>query len=306
MPRRVWFTALLVLAGTALPAPAQTRLEWNFKEGDQFFAEVVTTLKGVVVLKGERLEQDALTTMVLGFKVLKKTGDAYEMEEFIEGVMVRKTGPTTMLLAELLERLNGTKPNQPRLRPRFTFTLAPTGAVTNFKGYAEALKVIAGQNAGVLPMLRAVFPKSSLQQSAESVFVVLPAHVIQPGETWGRSMKVVLGPLGSLDVDSRYKYEGPGKEGAQIAQTATLAYVPPTGDSSPFPFKITGGSLKADKATGIVVFNATAGRLVRSELKLHFKGSLTLEAGKRKDTLQVEEDRTVSIRILDKNPIPHS
>ena len=50
MSRQTCGAVLLVLAGLALPVQAQTTLEWKFKEGDKFYAEVVTTIKQKITL----------------------------------------------------------------------------------------------------------------------------------------------------------------------------------------------------------------------------------------------------------------
>ena len=61
--------------------------------------------------------------------------------------------------------------------------------------------------------------------------------------------------------------------------------------------------MKADKASGSLTFDASKGRLVRTEQSTKMKGSLTFEVAGNSTTLTLEMTQTAKSRVLDKSPL---
>src|SRR5260370_14259401 len=188
--------ALLLLAVAARPGAGQVKLEWKFQEGDKFSARIVTSCKGKVVLGGETHDQEAENNTVLGFTVLKKTGDSFILEEKIQSVKVTANGGSTGFPHIPLEsKWRGA---------RFTITLASHGDILRFEGYETALKHIAGDNDTVIKRMRTLFPEDSLKQMTAAVFAVLPKKEVKKGDAWEHPVKVYLPPSGTLEARTRF------------------------------------------------------------------------------------------------------
>jgi hypothetical protein len=294
MARRAWLVALLVLGGLAVPAFGQVKLEWKFKEGDKFFVESTIAQKGTVTIQKDKSEQDVVSTTVSSFTVQKPAGGNFVLEQKIEDVTVKTgSGAVAGSLATLAQKLKGAT---------FKITLSPDGQITQFEGYNDALKKVFGDNENALKFIRSTITEESLREAAGEVFVPLPKSAVSRGQTWSRTKKLLLGPLGSFEARNTYRYGGKDKEGDLITVTSELTYTPPAKAEAGLPFKITGGRIQSDRATGTIIFDAAAGRLVRSERNVHFKGPLTLEMGQAKNTMQTDLSQKVTVRLSDKRP----
>jgi hypothetical protein len=286
---RAWAISLLLLSVSAGSGAAQVKLEWKFKEGDKFTAKVVTSYKGKVILNGDTQDQEAENTTVFTFTVLKKTKDAFVLAEKIRSVKITSSGGTTGFpQIPLARKWQGA---------RFTITLAPRGEITKFEGYAAALKQVANNNENVIRHLRSLFPEDALKQAAAAVFVALPNKETKKGDAWERPAKCYLPPWGTLEAANRYLDDGKVKQGERITMTAAMKYVAPAGSGAELPFKVVSGQLKAEPAKGTIVFDPAAGRLVRSETKLQFKGGLVFTTEGKNTAIHLEQEQTVVIRL---------
>jgi hypothetical protein len=284
--------ALLLSSWLACPVAAQVKLVWQFKEGEKFVAECVTSFKATVVLKGAQSDQEAVNRTVLGFTVLKKKQDGYLLEEKIQSVKVTTNGGSTGFpQIPLASKWQGAC---------FQISLTPQGEITGFKGYDAALKQVAGNNENVIGRMRSLFPKEALRQAAEAVFAILPGREVKKGDSWKHSVRVSLAPWGTLEGGGRFVYEGKKKEGEQITLTATAKYVLPDEKTAPLPFKVVGGNLQPEPIQGTILFNAATGRLVRADMKVQFKGSLIFATGESKTTIRLEQEQTWVIRFPEK------
>jgi hypothetical protein len=293
MPPSIALAALLILGIPAAPAGDQVKLEWKLQEGHHFYAECVTSFKGTVLFQGDKQEQEATERTVLGFTVLKRMEGAFVVEEKIASVRVTSAGGTTGFPAiPLASKWQGAV---------FRITLAPDGEVRKFEGYEAALRKVVGGNDNVQKMMRALLPRDAFRLSAEMVFGGLPHGLVRKGDRWKRPLAVELGPWGRLQADADFSYEGSVKEGQRIKLSSAVQYASPRGIAG-LPFEIVGGSLKAEPATGTILFNAMTGRLLRAKRKIQFKGGLVFTTGKKKDAIRLEQERTITIRLSATRP----
>jgi hypothetical protein len=328
MACRIGVGALLVLGGLPLAAAAQVKPEWNFKKGDTFYVECLTTRKGSVTGSGKPLEQQAEQTLVARFTVVQAGDGQFVLEEKIESLTETARGEVvspyaaavSMGLVGYEKRATQGKEKEKVPGALFRITLRPDGEITKFEGAEGAVnKVVAAvrdltsrdgrtppQVEDLLKAVRTLVRPETLRTFAEDVFSILPNKEVKQGAGWERPMKVSLGPLGSVEGRKSYRYEGKDREGLRIGVEATLAYVLPRKETSAFPVQVRAGRLKADPARGTILFDAGAGRLVRSRIKIHFKGALTFQVGEKQRRVQLEQEQTVTIRVLDKNPLPRS
>jgi hypothetical protein len=318
----IWRTCLgvlVVLGGMALPAAGQVRLEWKLKKGDEFYAETVTTLKGTATLGEKKSELVSVHAVVTRFQVQKVDANGIVLEERFESVR-QKTGGAVIgvPLAAVLGALTGKLDKERTARPvPFTVTVNPSGEVTRFEGYREAMKAVlerikkkAAADAAMARLspesLKDLLPEDSLKGFTQDVFIGLPPRALKPGDGWDPRQEVALGPLGSFKASYRYVYKGPQKGDERthrINIEGSLKYAGPRSQGSGLPFRIIGGNLAVDGVKGTILFDTRDGRLARSELKMHFKGDLKVEAGERKAQVHIDADQTVITQIHASNPL---
>src|SRR5262249_29297829 len=129
----------------------------------------------------------------------------------------------------------------------------------------------------------------------------------KPLKEWERKADLNLGPLGAFDTKKNYKLEGKetvdGKPVEKITFTAEAKYSGPAkAEGSPFPFQVTKGELKAEDYKGTLRFDPAAGRLVSSDVSMRITGNVTISvSGSSLDTI-VQQDQTISNKVLDKPP----
>jgi hypothetical protein len=282
----------LVLGGLAVPAYGQDKLEWKLKEGDKLFFENVSNMKQTVEVNGMEQKQEMSNTMVARLTVKKKTKDDMVLEMKIEKVKGKGSGGLEEM-TKIIEQMKGAE---------LTITLDKNNKVTKFAGYEDLIKKIAKEDKKAGTMFQAIFSKETAKRHLEELFTFLPAKAVTKGDTWKRTETMPLGPVGTLKLANQFTYLGKTKDGAKIGLTGTATYTPPKGDQEGAPFKITKGDLKAEKIKGTYLFDPTRGRLVKIEQNLRLKGKLTVEVMGQTIEMEMTQDATGTVRVLDKAP----
>jgi hypothetical protein len=295
MPRRYWFGSAVLLAllgGPALAADA-VKLEMKFKEGDKFYIETVSNTKQVMEFMGTKNESESDSTQVTSFKVLKSDKDGVVIEQKIESIKNKNSGGLPGA-DKIMDAMKGAT---------FKVTLNGKGEVTKIEGYDDFVKKLSADNELAGKMIKSFMTEETIKTTASENFAFLPPKPVSKGDNWKRSQAVPLGPLGSLKGETTYTYKGAGKDGEEIAYDQTLEYSPPKEGDDSLPFKITKGDMKAEKASGTMVFDANKGRLVKTDLSMKMKGSMTFDIAGNSTTMTMEMTQTSKSRILDKNPL---
>jgi hypothetical protein len=294
MPRHAWLSVLLVL-GAAEAAQGQVQLRWRFKEGDTFFVEEAVAVKQTTKVMGNEEQHNLDVTRVSRFTVLKAGEGQTVLEQKVETVKVTPGDGAKKGEADFLQKLEGAV---------FRITLGPTQHVAKFEGYQELINKLA-QDKEVARMLRVLLTEDTLRRTAEALLEFVPDKPVSPGGTWKAKLTMPFGPLGSLDTVNTYTLQGKekadGREAEKITVAAVVAYAPPRVPSG-LAFQITKGDIKAEEARGTIFFDEGAGRLVRSESRRRLKGTLTLSAMERTLDMDIDQEQTVKIRVLEKNP----
>src|SRR5438876_6243111 len=137
MSRRVVGAVLILLAGLALPARAQTPLQWKLKKGDHFYLKNVTTAKQKLTAAGTKpVTQNSEQTVVLGFSVEDQTAEGLILKETIEEVSVKpdKGDPFRD------DKVAGAS---------FLVTVSPKWEILKFEGYDKFINKVAGDEPAV-------------------------------------------------------------------------------------------------------------------------------------------------------------
>jgi hypothetical protein len=188
-----------------------------------------------------------------------------------------------------------------------TLTLGTDGQITKFEGYDDLLNRLSDNDPNTRRVISATLSEETLRRSAEEAFAFLPRKAVARGDRWERKVDISLGPIGSLAAQHSYTYEGPGMLDGRTLQKlsceSSIAYSPPKPDAGTLPFQITRGDLKVNSGKGVLWFDDARGRLAQSQMQVQIKGALAITANGQDFTLELDQDQTVAIRILEKNPL---
>jgi hypothetical protein len=287
----------LLLGVLAAPAQAQVELRWRFQKDDVFFVEEATTSRQTLTFTNSESRQELDYTRVSRFTVKQKNpDDSLVLEQKIETVKINRTGGATAANPKLLQQMEGAT---------FRITCDAQLHVTRFEGYQELVKKMAGDDPELAKMVRLLVREDGLKAPVEMLLTCVPGKAVAPGATWESKITMPFGPLGSLATVNTFTFEGPDKKDPKLARAAVataVTYTLPEGESG-LAFQIKAGSLKATKASGSLVFNTTAGRLVSYESTRVLKGSLTVASMGRTQEMGIEQTQNSTWRVLEKNPL---
>jgi hypothetical protein len=297
MLRACCFTFVGLLLA-ALPTRAEVKLEWKFKENDKFQQDSTAILQQSMRVGGLTNMQDFEHRMQAAFSVNKVNPDG-SVELRMELVKMKATNRATP----------GSPVASSQVRPLedavLTITLNAKKEVIKLEGYEDIVKRVTNDDPNSGKMIRDIIKEDTLRRSAEEAFGFLPDKPLNKGDKWERKLEHSLGPLGAIQATHTYTYEGPeppkeGKELHKISVKSELSYVPPKSGNSGFQFQITKGELKTESASGTILFDAEAGRLVSSETKLRCRGTLTIAVQGQNHEFVIEQDQSTSIRVSGK------
>jgi hypothetical protein len=294
-----WLGVWLVLAGTTSPALGQVKLQWHLKEGDKFYLEEKTVQKQTLKFMGSVFTQDLSHTRVTRFTVLKKSEVSLVLQQKIEKVRIDRASGASQTDARLLRDLEGAT---------FQVTLDAHMRLTRFEGYEDFVKKFM-KNETVAKMVRVLLPEETFSRPTEALFGTLPEQAVDKGGSWQRERIRPLGALGSLKLAETCTFQGAAKgEGKDVVRIDVAltgsTYVPPPKKEF-LEFRVVKGDLRADKAktSRTFYFNTATGRLLHTVGSLHVAGRLTLKAMDKTLDTDVEQDESVTVRLLDKNPL---
>jgi len=297
MLRRTCGAALLVLA-VALPAHAQTTLEWKFTEGQKFYVEDVNDMKQTVALQiGQPIRQNTKYTMVSSYSVKKVMDREATLEWKIESVDVKTASGVDAFggqMEKIFEKLQGAA---------FTFKLAD-GKVSQIQGYEDFIKKASDGDEATAKYAKMLLGESLLRQIIEGTFSDMPRKPVEVGGKWSQEETVPFEQLGSFKSKNDYTLKELEKDLATITYKGTMAYQKPKAGEGVFGglLKIVKGNLKSDNVKGTIIFYAKKGMLVRRSNSMLIRGSLTVEVMQNQVEMDITVDQTTTSRVLEKAP----
>jgi len=305
--------ALLALSFIALPALAQdkTELKWKFEKNKPIYQELTTETTQDMKVMGMDVKQKQKQTFYFSWTPTEVKDGSWIIKQKIEGVKMEielagnklaydstAPGAGNNPLADFFKALDGTS---------FTLTVGPDMRVTKVEGRKDFLDKLLAPNQQMKPLLESILSEDALKQMADPSFAVVPNKEAAKGDTWNYSAKLSLGPIGSYETKYDYKYEGKdekNKDLDKIGVTATLKYLPPTGDATAsLPFKIKSANLEGKDAKGTVLFNSKEGRIDSSELNLTLEGKLEIEIGGMTTTVELKQTQKTTVKASDQPQI---
>jgi hypothetical protein len=280
----------LTLSLILVPAQADgLDLRWKLAKGDTFYTRTVTDLNQTIDVAGMMMEQMQKQTVVHRYKVL----DAGSKGTLIEQTVLKADIEGNLPMGgEIAERMKGAV---------LTFSLDDKFLVTKVGGYDKYLEKIAGEDEMTRNLLRTFITEENLKIGIQDLFSFLPDKPVRPGDTWKRSNKMTLGPLGNFSLSSQFKLKDLEKGLARIESVSEAKYEAPKEGGDAGGFAITKGELKGEKLTGTIVFDPKSGRVKESRTDVQMKGTLTVSVGGMETEVGISQRLTMTGTVSDKN-----
>jgi hypothetical protein len=303
----------------AAPAPAagDSPITWKFTKDVPFYQEMTTQTVQNIKVQGLDVGQNQNQTFFFKFDPIKQEADKWVVKQTIEGVKMTidiagspvsydstneaAPGATNTALSEFFKALKGSQ---------FILTIDKTMAVEKVDGRDDFVKKLTGTNRQLETLLNKILSEEAIKQMADPTFGVTPNKPVKAGDSWTKTVKLTLGPLGSYENTYTYTYTKQTGDVADIDVKVALKYTPPAADQTgdTLPFKIKGGSINQvqdDKSNkGTVKFNTKTGRIESSDVSVKMTGSLTLDIGGTTTEVSLTQDQKTSVKTSDKSFVP--
>jgi hypothetical protein len=302
--------AFLVSAGVGT-AQNKVNLSWKLEKDKPFYQEVRTTANQSMKVMGQDVTQKQTQTFYFSFTPVSKDDNGnWTIKQKIEGVVITidinnnavsfdSTNPAAAnnALSEFFKQLVGAE---------FTITLDKNFKVSKVEGRDDFIRKLGSANAQMEPLLKKILNDDALKQMADPTFGVIPNKEVTKGEKWTKTTELNLGPIGGYTSTQNITYEGPDEKNPNFhklkVETKLEYKTPGDADSGALPFKIKSASLKAESPSGTILFDANAGRIAESDLKLQLNGSLDIEIGGTTTKVDLKQEQSTYVKGHDTNP----
>jgi hypothetical protein len=270
-------------------------LKWKLRTGDTFYAVQDTKMQQSMSFMGQDIDMKIKAETVIRYRIKEAKKDATVVEMTFLRQKMEMDGPAAFPGMDVGEKLKNIT---------FTFTVDDKWNVVKFEGYDKFLQALAGEDPMIATLLRSVLPESVIRQSFGQTFSLAPDKPLAVGETWQRKDKMPLGPLGNVEVNTRYKLEDVRGSLARLSIGGEMKWTSGDDGMAPkLPFKISDADIKTDKFDGIATFDLNKGRLESAQMNMSLKGSLTVAIADQKLTMDLKQQTQTVTKIVDKNPV---
>jgi hypothetical protein len=285
--------ASVIIAG---PAPAQEVLRYKFKQGEKLHYVLEQKMNMTMAIMNNNIMMDMTQTIdtLWDIQSVDKDGTAKMTQKFdrvrfsMDGPMGKTEydskdgkvpeGPFGALMGPFFQALAGAE---------FKVTLDAHGQYDKVEvpdKLAEALKK--------LPMASAMGDLASvdgLKRLISQSGLILPNTALTKGKTWDKKIDIKL-PFGKMETDTAFTYQGPTThDGLKVEQFA----MKPKMTIEPDPNANMKAKIKSQDNKGAAYFDATAGRLVETEVTQ--KTEMEVSAGGQDFTQKI--DQKVSFKL---------
>ena len=292
MLRRSMLVAFVLWGICTTPSYGQVKLEWKFKEGEQFTLEALMSSREKATYLGKEQKQDLTLNFVFEFKVIRKFSDVTVLEQKIESIRAEGSDAVSMTtLNEMLNEFKGKK---------FKVTLNSKNQMQRFEGYLAVVNDIAKGDQTAASRVKELFPEENLKTLVNETFGTLPEKPITANTKWGGKFSVPLGDFGVLTGTTDYTYAGTVDDKEKITVEARVTgYTPPKRGGDVAPAKE--GPPKAENVKGVIFFDRSAGKLLSSEMSMTIKGSFRVPGPMGQETtVDMSQDRTIRLKMVKK------
>ncbi|MBI2808754.1 MAG: hypothetical protein HYX68_27515 [Planctomycetes bacterium] len=279
------------------------------KDKAYFFQEQNTKTTQKMKVMGQEVEQVQDQTFLIKWTVKPKKDGNYVVEQTIEGVkMTISIGGNKIAydstLGEDKQLKNPMTEFFGQLRKNsLTFAITSDLKVKSIEGRDKFIKDLGAINPQMKSLLDAILSDNALKQMAEPTWFAFPDKgVIPKDKTWQKKSELDLGPIGKYDTTFDFTYNGmDGNTKDKIGIKTKLDYTAPK-TSAGLPFRILKATLTTDSGTGNAVFLRDKGRFDSSDISMKLSGSLEIEVGSMKTSVDLNQDQTAKSNTYDEKP----
>lgn len=315
MPHSLRFLVAIVLAGSATAASAQTRLEWKFKEQGPFQVETVQQLRFVLKTATEEVQQTLTQTTVLRLAFVARNPDqSTTLEARIESLDFKYASDDPAADEQVAQQLQGL--GQSMQGAAFRVVLSPRLEVLKLEGFDEWLRQARQEGLATPKAAPFSIDGEFVKRLFREVVLGLPDRPVKFGDQWDRKWDLALGPLGQVAVTSPCKYEGQDFLGGRLVEKiglgGTVTHQPALFKEKLLPVEVSQILLKGEECQGSVHFDATAGKLVQSQIQLRLKGTALVSCPGRNlrpgpvpgglSPVEIHQEYSRRTRLLVSNP----
>jgi len=314
--RKVRWLVAAALVSLIAPVFAQesgkTKLEWKFEQGKPFYQEMTTETTQNMKVQGSDIKQTQKQTFYFSWTPTKKDGDNWEIEQEIKGVKM-----SIDITGQKIEYDSTKEGNQPQtalsdffkqlVGSKFTLTVDKNFKVTAIKGRDEFLKKLTSANPQMESLLKSILSEEALKEMADPTFAAVPGKEVGKDESWEKTSKLDMGPIGKYENKYTYTFKGAEKDKKEqkIEVKTTLTYTAPDEKSvtGGLPFKIKSADLKSTNAGGSILFSPEKGRVEESNMNVELTGTLNIEIGGQVTAVTLTQNQKTTVKTTDTNPI---
>jgi hypothetical protein len=316
LPFALAFAALLAGLLAAGTAAAQDKpqaqpgdneavpLHWRFVPGKAFYQEVTYEVAQTMKVQAMEVKQRQSQTLWSRWEPLKKVDGKWTLRQTLLSAkmidlnrpIVSFIGPTPPdPIRQALDQLRGAS---------FVVTLGRDGRLEKVEGVETFLKrAFRGKPWEGKESMQAIL-SGSFTMATTTTFPIGPAdrRKIKRGESWTREAALDMGPVGKWAVTSRYTYQGRDCACDKIAVETTLKHEPPAADAAT-TLRLKEVRLRRAGGPGVLLFDGTRGRLVRSVVEIGIEGTFTVEIGGVDTKIELSQRQMTTVKITDTNPL---
>jgi hypothetical protein len=273
----------------AVPAPAQTKLEWKFAPGQVFEVERTAAQKLSVEAKEKSFKLDRQSSWHVRLEVKEPHARGFLILALLTKVEQRLDGvaPSDMLDRKVIANMQGAS---------VTLLVAPDGRLLELQGHDAFIRRLAGDDKKLLDSVRTQFGESTMKETFADMFGPLPDKKVSMGDAWEHTTLEAIPHFGSLRVKKRCVYEGKAKDLERIACTTQTTFELPAAERIVL-FRVVKGSIEKEKTKEFLTFDSAAGHLVVHDRSTDLRGSLTIETMDRQHPFDFTSASEVKIRV---------
>jgi len=290
MLKRATILSAAVILSIASLAHAQTALRWKLQSGQKLAISITQTTESIVVYSGKKTATQIDLSMELTWRVISADDGKFRIEQSLDRLSVALDSPPAGRVqydtAQQAKPTGSAKEIAAALDPLLATKLEIT--MTDRGEIVDAKPVQSSPPAAADPASSGPVPKESIQQLLRQPLAILPEKPVNQGGTWNTTSELETA-LGMATLTTTYRYTGPGDvDGHKLEQVAISAELK-VAPSDKAKIK-----LKEHQQSGVVLFDATAGRVASTEQKQ----KLVTERPYRETTIVVTLDSKQTTKVV--------
>jgi hypothetical protein len=290
---------VLLAAGAADRAAAQTTLRYKFKKGEKLNYVMEQKMNMAMTVMGNDINMDMGQTidMIWDIKDVDADGRAKMIQkidrirfkmgggqvgnvEFDSKEDKEPEGPVAKALAPIFKALAGAE---------IGLSMDAQGKVSDVTVPENVTKALKGPAAAGLGEM---FSEDGLKHMMDQSGLVVPKDAISKGKTWDQGMEM-KSPIGKMKIEIANTFDGQvkrdGKELERVAMKPKITIE--AGEDAKIQVK-----LKSQDSKGSAYFDNTAGRLVETNLVQNMEMAVSLAGQELTQKLK----QTVSLKLVTK------